>query len=197
MVGMFCSLKEAAERLQVSEGEIEALLKRGALREFREGPYRLVRTIDVGTLAQSLVGPVDDFPPAAGVPERDGWRLGSLDEREMRLPHCAAATLRAPAPSPARPRYTERTQPQRMSTRGVQRNSPAPSGRVHGRTSRPVRRTDAQTHEQSVRQWFWNGLLQDRPVTIVILFGLVLLVLSALIAGVCVFGPLVVGGHMP
>jgi len=188
MVGMFCSLKEAAERLHVSEDEVEAMLEQGALREFREGPHRLVKAADVGTLAQplvdsrtSLVSLANDSPEA-------------IDDREMRLPHCAAATLRAPAPRTARPRNTGGTRQRRMSTCGVRRNGPVSSGSAYGRTSRPTRRTGVQTQDLSLRQWFWNGLTQDRPVTIAILFGLVLLILSALIAGVCVLGPLVVRG---
>jgi excisionase family DNA binding protein len=181
MVGMFCSLKEAAERLHVSEDEVEVMLEQGALREFREGPHRLVKADDVGTLARPLVCLANDSS-------------GAFDDREMRLPHCAAVTLRAPAPSTARPRKTGGTRQRRMSTCGVRRNEPASSGSAYGRTSRPTRRTGVQTQDLSVRQWFWNGLTQDRPVTIAILFGLVLLILSALIAGVCVLGPLVVRG---
>jgi hypothetical protein len=37
----------------------------------------------------------------------------------------------------------------------------------------------------SVRQWFWMGLVQDRPTTIALLAGLLLLGLSALVAGIC------------
>ena len=37
----------------------------------------------------------------------------------------------------------------------------------------------------SVRQWFWMGLVQDRPVAIALLAGLALLLLSALVAGLC------------
>jgi hypothetical protein len=40
-----------------------------------------------------------------------------------------------------------------------------------------------QPQDLSVRQWFWTGLIQDRPLAIAILSGLVLLVLSALVAG--------------
>jgi hypothetical protein len=37
----------------------------------------------------------------------------------------------------------------------------------------------------TLRQWFWMGLVQDRPVAIALLSGLVLLALSALVAGIC------------
>jgi hypothetical protein len=37
----------------------------------------------------------------------------------------------------------------------------------------------------SVRQWFWVGLVQDQPVVLALLSGLVLLGLAALAAGIC------------
>lgn len=37
----------------------------------------------------------------------------------------------------------------------------------------------------SVREWFWSGLIQDRPMTIALLSGIVLLGLAALVAGIC------------
>lgn len=179
MVGMFCSLKEAAERLQVSEGEIEAMLQQGTLREFREGPHRLVKTADVGALAQSLVmSPADS-----------SWT--PIDGREMKLPHRAAVAMRVPAPSMARPRNIGRRPPREVSTSRGRRAGLAPPGHTSGRTSGRVRRTDVPAHDQSVRQWFWNGLIQDRPLTVAILFGLVLLSLSALIVGVYVLSSFV------
>lgn len=50
------------------------------------------------------------------------------------------------------------------------------------RPSRPVLRDEPR---RSVRQWFWMGLIQDRPLVIALLSGLVLLGLSALAAGLC------------
>ena len=37
----------------------------------------------------------------------------------------------------------------------------------------------------SIREWFWTGLIQDRPEAIALLSGLALLALSAVVAGVC------------
>jgi cell division GTPase FtsZ len=37
----------------------------------------------------------------------------------------------------------------------------------------------------SVRQWFWMGLVQDRPLAVALLAGLALAFLSALVAGLC------------
>jgi len=36
-----------------------------------------------------------------------------------------------------------------------------------------------------VRQWFWIGLVQDRPMVIALLSSLVLLGFAALAAGLC------------
>ncbi len=41
------------------------------------------------------------------------------------------------------------------------------------------------SHRMSLRQWFWMGLTQDRPVAIALLSGLVLALLAALVAGLC------------
>ena len=37
----------------------------------------------------------------------------------------------------------------------------------------------------SLRDWFWMGLIQDRPLAIALLSGLVLALLAALVAGLC------------
>lgn len=47
---------------------------------------------------------------------------------------------------------------------------------------RPDRRPSGRL---SLRQWFWMGLIQDRPVAIALLAGLVLALLAALAAGLC------------
>ncbi len=39
--------------------------------------------------------------------------------------------------------------------------------------------------ELSVREWFWNGLVQDRFLAIAILSGMALLALLAVAAGIC------------
>jgi excisionase family DNA binding protein len=52
MSHMFCTLQEAAQTLNASEDQIKALLERGLLHEFREGPHRLLKEADVGALAR-------------------------------------------------------------------------------------------------------------------------------------------------
>jgi excisionase family DNA binding protein len=186
MVGMFCSLKEAAEKLQVNEGEVEAMLRQGTLREFREGPHRLVKAADVRALAQSFVG----SRSLVTSPAESSW--APAEGRDMKLPHRAAA-VKIPAPGVPRPRNIERRPPREMSTSRRRRPRLASPGRARGRASRPARRTDVPTQDQSVRRWFWNGLIQDRPFTIAILFGTVLLILSAVVAGVYVVSSFVAG----
>ncbi len=185
MIGMFCSLKEAAERLQVSEGEVEAMLRQGTLREFREGPHRLVKAAEVGALAQSPVGSRSLVTSPAESP----WT--PVEGRDMKLPHRAAA-VRVPAPGTTRPRNTgQRPSRQVATNRGLRRNGLTSPRHACGRANRPMRRTDVPTYELSVRQWFWNGLIQDRPLTIAILLGLVLLILSAVVAGAYIVGSFV------
>ena len=51
MSQVFCTLQEAAKTLNANEDEIQALLARGVLQEFRDGPHRLLKEADVGALA--------------------------------------------------------------------------------------------------------------------------------------------------
>jgi excisionase family DNA binding protein len=50
MAGMFYSLKEAAEKLSVTEAEVKELAKQGKLREFRDGSNLLFKVDEVETL---------------------------------------------------------------------------------------------------------------------------------------------------
>lgn len=134
MSHMFCTLQEAAQTLNASEDQIQALLEQGLLREFREGPHRLLKEADVGALAREQAQRRDQ-----------GARAGR--SVSGRLPRAAAS------------RRARETGPRRPDRR--------PSGRV------------------SLRQWFWMGLVQDRPVAIALLSGVVLALLAALVAGLC------------
>jgi hypothetical protein len=66
---------------------------------------------------------------------------------------------------------------------------PYPKGRDaysrRGEETGPRRPDYRPSDRLSLRQWFWMGLIQDRPVAIVLLSGLVLALLSALVAGLC------------
>jgi len=130
MVRKFCTLKEAAEQLAATQEQIEHLLRKGILREFRDGSHRLLRAADVA----------------------------------------AIVAARVPMQKPASSRFGKRSAPSR--------------GRSAAR-----RRTQPQTASQrpglSIREWFWIGLTQDRPITLALLCGFLLLMLSAVVAGAC------------
>ena len=53
MVHTFCTFKEAADRLGITEAAIEALLDEGVLREFRDGSSRLLKVADLAVLART------------------------------------------------------------------------------------------------------------------------------------------------
>jgi hypothetical protein len=74
MAGMFCSLKEAAERLGKTENELIKLVKQGKLREFRDGPHLLLKIDEIEALglAEGMElgpeGPRAEAPPPAPLP---------------------------------------------------------------------------------------------------------------------------------
>ena len=47
MAGMFYSLREAAEKLNISEDQLKELAQEGKLREFRDGPNLLFKVDEV------------------------------------------------------------------------------------------------------------------------------------------------------
>jgi hypothetical protein len=57
MVRMFCTLRQAADKLKTTEAEVEAMVGKGVLREFREGSTRLVKISDLAAAAGSVSGP--------------------------------------------------------------------------------------------------------------------------------------------
>ncbi len=160
MSRMFCTLKEAAETLHASEDQIQALLEKGLLREFREGPHRLLKEADVGALASVGQQRMATAPPAAQPAEIQ--RPFPAPQAHPKASHGAATTPRSRGPHPAnagRPKTADRRQ--KTAPSSVSRQAPG----------------------TSLRQWFWMGLVQDRPFVIALLSGLVLLGLSALAAG--------------
>jgi len=186
MVHTFCTLKEAAETLHVSEEQVEAILQNGILREFREGSYRLLKAAEVDALAAAN-GPSQN--PDCGA-EIDTF----LDPpSQMRLPHCAAVTIQPPQRGVPRPRNTERVRQQAAPASGQAHARVntyyANAGAYQHKRKKSTQQTKPPVHGQaqslSVREWLWSGLTQDRPVAIAILFGLVLTILAALAAGVC------------
>lgn len=191
MSHMFCTLQEAAQRLNASEDQIQALLQRGLLQEFREGPHRLVKEADVDALArkQAQRRAQESRPPTqAGGPSlsRDPG-AGAGRRASGTLPHATTAGCRPPQ-SP-RPRDTENRR--RYHGTGAPDRRRRPYAEARDTDSRRARETTPRWPDRrpsgrmSVRQWFWIGLVQDRPLAIVLLSGGVLALLAALAAGLC------------
>lgn len=177
MTHMFCTLEEAAQRLHATEEQIETMLGEGILPEFREGANRLVRAADVGVLAT-----VKNSGPPARHDCGPEWSHAS----NVMLPRCAAAAGRAPSHRSTGPRNTRPVRQRRTFASETQQRRPSPSRPGTRRTRKPIPPgAQAQPQNLSVRQWFWTGLIQDRPMAIAILSGLVLLALASLVAGVC------------
>jgi excisionase family DNA binding protein len=193
MSHMFCTLQEAAQTLNTSEDEIQALLERGLLREFREGPHRLLKEADVGALARQQAQCREPKSPAPP-PTQAGGLSASCDRgaradrpAQSRLPHSTIAGSRPP--QPPRPRDAgSRRQPHARNTPGHRPMPDTDLRDAHSRRTQeptPRRPDHRRSGRLSLREWFWMGLIQDRPVTIALLSGLVLALLAALVAGLC------------
>lgn len=186
----FCTLQEAAERLGTTQEKIEMLLRKGVLHEFRDGPHRLLRTAEVGALVAARIRRLErqgqPETPNAADSDRPSQDQGPVAGRSqgVRVP-------RSPTPSSRgdlRPRTVRdaRTGPTPRSRTPVRKPSPGyPAGRSRASRPRVKPRTATPRPSLSVREWFWSGLIQDRPTTIALLSGIVLLGLAALVAGVC------------
>ena len=212
MSRMFCTVKEAAATLHASEDQINALLDRGILPEFRQGPHRLLRQADIGVLdvlrghGPQAQGPAQ--PPILTEPPRPRRRRSKAGRAtRRRVQRSAPAVARSPRPPStrkARPgtgKQDPGTGPRREAGRSALSPyhlppfSPSSAVAVAGATelvARPggsrraeVRPPSCPPPAQTLGQWFWMGLVQDRPSAIALLSGLVLLALSALAAGIC------------
>lgn len=178
MARMFCTLKEAAERLRVDVDAVEALLGDGTLREYREGSYRLVREADVGALAavrkRSIGGP--QVGPGCPAPTR----------RPLPQARRSAGGVKASPSRTADPGRTPRTHPRRMPASKVRARPPSVQPPRRRYRAEPIEREiQMSLQELSVREWFWDGLVQDRFLAIAILSGMALLALLAVAAGIC------------
>jgi excisionase family DNA binding protein len=65
MAGMFYSLQEAAEKLNISEDQLKELAQEGKLREFRDGPNLLFKVDEV----EALIPEIETTEPEAPEPE--------------------------------------------------------------------------------------------------------------------------------
>jgi excisionase family DNA binding protein len=171
----FCTLQEAAERLDTTQEKIEMLLHRGVLHEFRDGPHRLLRTAEVGALAAARIRRLERQGQPAAPSTADPDRRSASDRpQKLGVPRSSNSSSHG-----ARPRTTRLPQPP------VRRSSPSHSSSRPRATKRRTRPVAAPRPSLSVREWFWSGLIQDRPTTIALLSGMVLLGLATAVAGIC------------
>lgn len=203
MSRMFCTLEEAAQTLHADETQIHALLARGILHEFRDGPHRLVRAADVAALDLLRARPVEIQPPSG--PSVECRRPSPRRSDRPKTNHATKHKRSSSATAVARPRRTKRTNAVRRKTAARRAKAPetrreppdrlkceAPLSRTLPAAFPPafapmpaLHRPSPPAPDLSVRQWFWMGLVQDRPLAIALLSGLTLLALSALVAGIC------------
>ena len=195
---MFCTVEEAAEKLDANPEQIETLLARGILHEFRDGPYRLLKEVEVGALATAHRNTIQSRHPnqnAAGAlpPGRHRVQTGKVTS-DIRLPRSPTVTAGTSAGHAVHGRSTRKLQSEQPTGSGLSERGSMPNRTRHllpptgvGRQRQRVTMSHSQRASQaiSVRQWLWIGLTQDRPAAIALLAGFLLLVLSALVVGIC------------
>lgn len=201
MVREFCTLEEAAERLHTSQTQIERLIDKGLLREFRDGTHRLLRAADVGAILaarnRQLERQSQSTTTTTSQPGARRRKLDSADDPELETrPHkdqenAAARESVRRDKGPRNPRSVRRPQNTGLRPARARQSPTRPSARARSSNGprKPQRQTQSATslprQSLSVREWFWTGLLQDSPIAIALLSGLILLGLSAAVAGLC------------
>jgi excisionase family DNA binding protein len=262
MVPMFCTLKQAADKLGTTEAQIRNMLENGRLREFRDGSRRLLKVADLTDVEivqrpgshggppapaarkakspqQKVARPSRGPGDSAGPDRRTAGQPGSPSAGEIRLPPTAAATAttsrprmqppgqsshlahRAPAGQPphqtvASGAVVVSAQTTRSAAREADEEFPiedlaypghpadtdrrpeprgsACSSDLHSVSGRPpvsiaghpaagrapllAPRPRPQTRDMSLRQWLWMGLLDDQPLAILLLFGIIALAIG-------------------
>lgn len=189
MTQMFCTLKQAADKLETTEAQIETMLHDGILREFRDGSRRLLKVADLAGLTVAA-------SPASSGRHRAQRRAGplraeldneafTLPDLEIKLPRSAAVTTKVSPARTAAPKRVCRPAPKPAGQRQVpptmvhkpvaaqRRQSPPRAVVIAPPVTTP--RCRPQTYEMSLRQWIWTGLLDDSLLAIFIIFGTVLL----------------------
>jgi excisionase family DNA binding protein len=100
MAGMFYSLQEAAEKLNISEDQLKELAQEGKLREFRDGPNLLFKVDEVEALIPEIEEPEpEELEPEMAEPESE------LEEEpvELDLSDTEVPEEEAPEPEMAEP----------------------------------------------------------------------------------------------
>jgi len=255
MVRMFCTLPQAADKLKITEAEVEAMLGRGVLREFREGSTRLVKISDLAAVAGSISGPQRTARAGhstAGSGKKKARSAGSTArarslaassrtrtavvrqeqavmqpprkvrasavtacEAEIKLPSSAAARTERSVDSrpdssaqsdviadpPELEQYFDypnvdpagrldiyhaiasERRPTRIPPRPAQLTPGAGVSHRHRARAFRSRRRKPQAGELSLKDWAWTGLIDDRPHTILVLLGMII-VGATTIAGI-------------
>jgi len=189
MAQMFCTLKQAADKLETTEAQIETMLDDGILREFRDGSRRLLKVADLAGLTVAASPASNGGHHAqrkAGPPRAElDNEACALPDLEIKLPPSAAVTTKV---SPARTTAPQRASRPALKPAGQRqvpptivrkpvaarrRRSPPHAAVITSPVTTP--RPRPQTYEMSLRQWIWTGLLDDSPLAIFMVFGIVLL----------------------
>ena len=199
MAGMFYSIKEAAEKLKITEKEVKKLIERDKLREFRIGSDLLLKTEEVEALAgekgisvepevyaeeQELSVPVapETTEPEAGEIDLGEFELPEIEAMEPESPVLNMSELEslsvgkevsAPKADILNMKIDDVTTAQPKAILKKQRSM--------AKQNVPIKR---RRRRLSIGQWFWRGLMEDSPGVIILLF----LLLGGIIIGCIALG---------
>jgi len=218
MAAMFCTLKEALQRLNATEDELKSMVEQGKLREFRDGLDRLFRIDEVeaiapqasDTMAEDGLAPQTmesdlSEPDANGVgaalesadaemdgielevsePEEMGFdapafdiraELGMLDAEEAGAAERSGLGEVVAADLPVEDLTVEEETDVQMQVA----SQPAP----RATRAAPAAYVHVSVPKKSAWRWFADGLRNDRPAAVVLLFVL----LGAILSGCAALG---------
>ena len=83
MAGMFYSLQEALDRLNMTEAQIKQAVEDGQLREFRDGPNLLFKVEEVEALAPQAEEEAPEETPEPEAPEAEEEEPLALEEEDL------------------------------------------------------------------------------------------------------------------
>ncbi|MBN1509292.1 MAG: hypothetical protein JW955_20775 [Sedimentisphaerales bacterium] len=193
MAQMFCTLKQAADKLNTTEAQVETMLNDGLLREFRDGSSRLLKVADLAGMVASPSS-ADGGRSARARHKTRAARPGHMNRTSasfdagIRLPAAPVATITMKSPRAVNAKHpTRRVRPSSTPRQVMHAPRRQTCTKPRQRPPRAVvisppvalQRPRRKTHEMSLRQWLWTGLLDDSPIAIFIIFGTVLLIACA------------------
>lgn len=198
MSGMFYSVKEAAEKLKMTEKEVRKLIKEDKLREFRIGSDMLLKAEEVNSLAAEKGISVESEAPAEEqesvpvAPETTEPEAGEVELGKFELPESEAVEPESPVLDMADLESlnvgdeipASQADVLKVETEDITAVKPkATSKKRRSKTKQKVART-SRRRRLSLGQWLWRGLLEDSPGVIILLF----LLLGGIIAGCLALG---------